>query len=89
MLHSRGAETQKNRRKSIDLDVIYSNDPDDLGNIEDYDEFIEHLVDYLRGIKTIPEAAGLPYDHCQEYQKRGQDLPACVGSCGLLSTVTN
>ncbi len=44
MLHARGAETQKKRRSSSELDVIYSDDPEDLGNIENYSEFIERLA---------------------------------------------
>ncbi|HEX2998442.1 MAG TPA: DNA methyltransferase, partial [Anaerolineales bacterium] len=31
MLHAKGAETQKKRRASTDLDVHYSDDPNDLG----------------------------------------------------------
>ena len=31
--------TQKNRRQ-IRMDVFYSDDPEDLGNIADYDEFV-------------------------------------------------
>jgi DNA modification methylase len=56
MLHVRGAQTQKNRRNSENMDVVYSAEPNDLGNISDYDEFISRLTDiyaalspYLRG----------------------------------------
>ena len=44
MLHARGAATQKARRNSQGLDVIYSDDPNDLGNIADYEPFIDRLV---------------------------------------------
>jgi DNA modification methylase len=44
MLRARGAHTQKNRRASAELDVHYSDDPRDLGNIENYEEFLEKLV---------------------------------------------
>jgi DNA modification methylase len=44
MLHARGAETQTRRRASPNLDVFYSDDPDDLGNVHDYDEFIDRLA---------------------------------------------
>jgi DNA modification methylase len=44
MLHARGAKNQKNRRETADLDVVYSDDPDDLGNIHDYEDFITRLV---------------------------------------------
>jgi DNA modification methylase len=43
MLRARGAETQKKRRTSPELDVFYSDDPDDLGNISDYEQFIARL----------------------------------------------
>ncbi len=51
MLHARGAETQKKRRASEDMDVFYSDDPRDLGNIPDYDAFIEKLVGIYLGLK--------------------------------------
>jgi hypothetical protein len=44
MLHARGAQTQKARRSSPGLDVVYSNDPDDLGNLADYGQFLERLA---------------------------------------------
>jgi DNA modification methylase len=44
MLHARGAGTQKERRSSETLDVIYSDQPQDLGNIPDYNEFLERLI---------------------------------------------
>lgn len=53
MLHARGAATQKARRTSRDLDVVYSNDPNDLGNIQDYDEFIDRLARIYINMKTI------------------------------------
>jgi DNA modification methylase len=53
MLHARGAETQKKRRESADLDVHYSDDPRDLGNIRDYEEFLEKLVDIYKGLKPL------------------------------------
>ncbi|MBI3165051.1 MAG: hypothetical protein HYZ24_10235 [Chloroflexi bacterium] len=40
MLHARGADNQKKRRESNELDVIYSEDPNDLGNIHEYVEFL-------------------------------------------------
>ena len=51
MLHARGAETQKNRRGDESLDVFYSDDPSDLGNLHDYAEFVERLVEIYAGLK--------------------------------------
>lgn len=51
MLHARGAETQKKRRKSSQLDVIYSGHSNDLGNLEDYEEFLIKLVEIYAALK--------------------------------------
>jgi DNA modification methylase len=51
MLHARGAETQKKRRTSGVLDVIYSNNPADLGNIDNYDEFLDQLTKTYEAIQ--------------------------------------
>lgn len=53
MLHARGAETQKKRRESAELDVHYSDDPRDLGNIRDYEEFLEKLINIYKGLKPL------------------------------------
>lgn len=53
MLHAKGAETQKKRRTSSNLDVFYSDDPKDVGNIHDYEKFIEQLVSIYAGLKPI------------------------------------
>jgi DNA modification methylase len=53
MLRAKGAETQKKRRASEDLDVHYSEDPNDLGNIEDYGLFLEKLVNIYEGLKPF------------------------------------
>ena len=42
MLRMRGAETQK-KRKAAGLDVFYSDDPRDLGNLSDYEQFLDSL----------------------------------------------
>jgi len=53
MLHAKGAETQKKRRAAAELDVHYSDDPSDLGNISNYEEFLEKLVNIYKGLKPI------------------------------------
>jgi DNA modification methylase len=53
MLHARGAETQKTRRGTPGLDVVYSNDPRDLGNVRDYDEFVERLAQVYAALDPI------------------------------------
>jgi DNA modification methylase len=53
MLHAKVAQTQKKRRDSAELDVHYSDDPNDLGNISDYEAFLEKLVDIYKGLKPV------------------------------------
>jgi DNA modification methylase len=53
MLRARGAETQKKRRTSAELDVHYSDDPNDMGNIADYEEFLQKLVGIYEGLKPL------------------------------------
>jgi DNA modification methylase len=51
MLHAHGAQTQKNRRLSLELDVFYSDDPADLGNIHEYGEFLARLASIYAALK--------------------------------------
>jgi DNA modification methylase len=53
MLRAKGAETQTKRRGAADLDVFYSDDPDDLGNLSDYEEFLAKLVAIYAGLKPL------------------------------------
>lgn len=53
MLHARGAETQKKRRAAANLDVIYSDDPRDLGNIHDYETFLSSLIAIYAQLKPL------------------------------------
>ncbi len=53
MLHARGADNQKKRRDSEELDVVYSEDPNDLGNIYEYEEFLARLVKIYAGLKPL------------------------------------
>ncbi len=53
MLHARGFETQAARRNSPDLDTCYSSHPDDLGNVHDYEEFLQRLVDIYRRLQPF------------------------------------
>ena len=51
MLHARGAATQKRRRQLQHLDVTYSSDPADLGNVHDYDQFLDRLCSIYVSLK--------------------------------------
>jgi DNA modification methylase len=53
MLHARGAKTQRSRRASETLDVVYSQDPADLGNTDDYGEFLDRLVEIYKSLQPL------------------------------------
>ena len=53
MLRARGAKTQQKRRETSDLDVFYSDDPNDLGNVNDYESFLAKLVEIYVGLKPL------------------------------------
>ncbi len=53
MLHARGAENQKKRREKSELDVVYSEDPHDIGNLHDYEEFLARLVAIYAELKPL------------------------------------
>ena len=53
MLHAKGARTQKQRREDADLDVTYSENSADLGNVEDYDEFLDRLVAIYSSLQEV------------------------------------
>jgi len=53
MLRMHGADTQKERRESGGLDVFYSDDLNDVGNISDYEAFLEAIVGVYRKIFNV------------------------------------
>jgi len=53
MLRAKGAQTQKRRRSAPELDVHYSEDEKDLGNVQDYDEFMNKLVEIYQQLKPL------------------------------------
>lgn len=53
MLHAKGAEIQSLRRSTPGLDVFYSDDDRDLGNISDYAIFIERLTWIFSALKPF------------------------------------
>jgi len=53
MLHAKGAATQKKRRETDAMDVVYSDNPNDLGNMHEYDEFLARLVAIYSGLKPL------------------------------------
>jgi len=53
MLRAKGFETQQKRRALENLDVCYSENPNDLGNIPDYEDFLQQLVAIYQGLKFL------------------------------------
>ena len=53
MLHAKGARTQKQRREDADLDVTYSENAADLGNVEDYDDFLDRLTTIYSSLQQV------------------------------------
>jgi hypothetical protein len=53
MLRRAGFETQKKRRESPDLDMYYSDEAGDLGNVDDYGEFLAQLVAIYRRVAEV------------------------------------
>ena len=90
MLHVHGATTQKQRRSSQDLDLVYSNDPNDLGNILDYDEFLKRLSGIYIGMQPILRSGAYLTIIVKNIKKGGRiyplawDLASCLKDTYLL-----
>jgi DNA modification methylase len=75
MLHARGASTQKHRRSSQELDVFYSDNPADLGNISDYDSFIEKLSTIYDDMNSVLKPGGYMTVIVKNVKKGGRIYP--------------
>lgn len=53
MLRRQGYDTQRTRRATDGWDVHYSDDERDLGNVEDYDQFVQTLVSVYRQVAAL------------------------------------
>jgi DNA modification methylase len=85
MLHARGAQTQKRRRASSGLDVVYSHDPSDLGNVSDYDEFINRLAGIYIGLQPYLRNAAYLTIIVKNVKKGGKIYPLAWDLARLLS----
>ncbi len=86
MLHARGAATQKTRRSSGTLDVFYSDDPHDLGNITDYDHFLELLAKIYMGMDTILRPGAYLTIIVKNVKKKGRVYPLAWDLASRLTT---
>jgi DNA modification methylase len=75
MLHARGAATQTLRRKSSELDVVYSDDPQDLGNLHDYDTFLEKLVEIYSSLQPCLKSGAYLTIIVKNVKKGGKIYP--------------
>ena len=85
MLHARGAETQKERRDDESLDVTYSKNPSDLGNIDDYDEFLDRLSAIYEGMQTFLNPSAYLTIIVKNLKKGGKIYPLAWDLAGRLS----
>jgi DNA modification methylase len=75
MLHARGAETQRKRRASPELDVVYSDLPEDLGNIHDYETFLARLVEIYAAMKPLLRPGAYLTIIVKNVKKKGRMYP--------------
>ena len=85
MLHARGAKTQGQRRSSPDLDVVYSENPDDLGNIAEYEEFLSRLSNIYTGIQPFLKPKAYLTIIVKNVKKGGKIYPLAWDLAHLLS----
>ncbi|MEM2175307.1 MAG: DNA methyltransferase [Candidatus Micrarchaeia archaeon] len=74
MLKEKGFETQK-KRKEKGLDVYYSDDPRDLGNIDDYNKFLSELVQIYKKVYDLLKPNGYFTVIIKNIKKRGKVYP--------------
>jgi DNA modification methylase len=87
MLRARGAQTQRTRRASADMDVFYSDDSADLGNIADYGDFLERLVSIYDGLRRILRPGAYLTVIVKNVKKGGQVYPLAWDLARRLSTI--
>jgi DNA modification methylase len=75
MLHARGSATQRQRREDPNLDLVYSDDKADLGNIRDYDEFLDRLVSIYAQLQTFLRPRGYLTIIVKNIKKGGRIYP--------------
>jgi len=84
MLHAKGAGTQKQRRASLKLDVVYSNNPDDLGNIDDYETFLTKLTSIYVSMKPFLREKAYLTIIVKNVKKGGEIYPLAWDLASLL-----
>ena len=85
MLHARGAGTQQSRRSQPALDVFYSADPHDLGNVSDYDQFLTRLVDIYAALQPCLKPGAYLTIIVKNVKKGGRIYPLAWDLARMLS----
>jgi len=89
MLRASGAATQKERRQDQSLDVYYSDQPNDLGNISDYDQFVDRLVTIYRDLKPLLRHRAYLTIIVKNIKKGGRIYPLAWDLARALGTTYN
>jgi DNA modification methylase len=75
MLRASGAQTQETRRQDGDLDVYYSDHPADLGNVSDYEVFLERLTAIYAKLRRFLKPRSYLTIIVKNIKKRGRIYP--------------
>jgi len=86
MLHARGAQTQKKRRSADELDVYYSDDPADVGNIDRYPVFLDRLVEIYTQLQAVLKPNSYITIIVKNVKKQGKIYPLAWDLASRLST---
>ena len=87
MLHAKGALAQKHRRNESELDVVYSDNPDDLGNVADYGEFLDRLVSIYSALQDFLRPRAYLTIIVKNVKKGGKIYPLAWDLARRLSSV--
>ena len=75
MLRAAGSKNQQARRRNDELDVFYSDDPRDLGNLTDYDDFLDQLCRIFESIQPLLRDTGYLTIIVKNIKKGGRIYP--------------
>lgn len=75
MLREQGAMTQKKRRENPELDLFYSDDQNDLGNIDNYDDFLDRLCAIYKTMKPYLRSGAYLTIIVKNIKKKGVIYP--------------
>lgn len=87
MLRAHGSATQRARRGRPDLDVYYSDDPADLGNISDYPEFVDRLSAVYAGLRPLLRPGAYLTIIVKNVKKGGRTYPLAWDIAARLQAV--